>query len=409
MQVFNQRLHMQATRGIKLRLYPDDEQQAKIRLCCDASRFVWNKVLEHCEACHALGLGHPNKFAEKRLLVPLKKAEPWLREAESTSLQQSLLGVFNAYARAFDNVRKGRVVSKPRKDGKQRNKYGFPRYKSAKDHAQSYRIQCSRRSVDVIDARHVKLPKLGVVACRGMREFSGRILAATVRACADGRFECTLCVECENFRDFGNPSRDVTGVDVGIKTLATTSDGREFANSKALSKYERKLKQAQRRLSRKRKGSANYEKQRVCVARLYAKVANIRKDAIQKATSAIVGDSQVVVAEGLRVKNMMGNHRLARAIGDAGMTEFLRELEYKCDWYGRAFIQVDTWYPSSKTCGVCGYVNHNLTLSMRTWICPACHARLERDMNAACNLEQEGRRRLKLAVGAGSPELTPVE
>ena len=395
---------MLATRGIKLRLYPDDEQQAKIRLCCDASRFVWNKVLEHCEACHSLGLGMPNKFAEMRLLVSLKKAESWLRDAESTSLQQSVRNVFNAYARAFDNVRKGRVVSKPRKDGKQRNKYGFPRYKSAKDHAQSYRIQCSRRSVDVIDARHVKLPKLGVVACRGLREFSGRILAATVRVCADGRFECTFCVECENFRDVGMPSRDVTGVDVGIKTLATTSDGREFANPKALSKYERRLRRAQRGLSRKQRGSRNYEKQRLRVARLHTKVANVRRDAIQKTTSAIVGDSQVVVAEDLHVKNMMGNHRLARAIGDAGFAELLRELEYKCEWYGREFLQASPYFPSSKMCGRCGHVNHGLTLSMRTWTCPACNTRLERDLNAACNLEQEGRRRLGLSVGMANPE-----
>lgn len=395
---------MLATRGIKLRLYPDEEQQAKIRLCCDASRFVWNKVLEHCESCYALGLGHPNKFAEKRLLVPLKKAEPWLREAESTSLQQSLFGVFNAYARAFDNVRKGRVVSKPRKDGKQRNKYGFPRYKSAKGHAQSYRIQCSRRSVDIIDTRHVKLPKLGVVVCRGVREFSGRILAATVRACADGRFECTLCVECENFREPCAPSRDVIGVDAGVRTLATTSDGREFANPKALARFERRLKMAQRRLSRKRKGSANYEKQRLRVARLHTKVTNVRMDAIQKATSAIVGDSQVVVAEDLRVKNMMGNHRLSKAIGDAGMAELLRELEYKCDWYGRKFVQVSTWYPSSKTCGACGHVNRDLGRES-AWTCPACGARLERDLNAARNIEREGRRLINANdVGQGMPE-----
>lgn len=395
---------MLATRGIKLRLYPDDGQQAKIRLCCDASRFVWNKVLEHCESCYALGLGYPNKFAEKRLLVSLKKAEPWLCEAESTSLQQVLLGVFNAYARAFDNVRKGRVVSKPRKDGRQRNKYGFPRYKSAKDHAQSYRVQNATQGyIRVVDERHVKLPKLGVVACRGMREFSGRILAATVRVCADGRFECTLCVECENFRELEKPSRDVTGVDAGVRTLVTTSDGREFTNPKALSRFERRLKMAQRRLSRKRKGSANYEKQRLRVARLHRKVKDVRTDAIQKVTSAIVGDSQVVVAEDLRVKNMMGNHRLARAIGDAGMAELLRELKYKCDWYGRKFVQVSTWYPSSKTCGACGYVNQDLGRES-AWTCPACGARLERDLNAARNIEREGRRLMGLDVGRGMPE-----
>lgn len=394
---------MLATRGIKLRLYPDEEQQAKIRLCCNASRFVWNKVLEHCESCRALGLGHPNKFAEKRLLVPLKKAEPWLREAESSSMQQALLSVFNAYARAFDNVRKGRVVSKPRKNGKQHNKYGFPRYKSAKDYAQSYRVQNATQGyIRVVDARHVKLPKLGVVACRGMREFFGRILAATVCVCADGCFECTLCVECENFCELGKPSRDVTGVDAGVRTLATTSDGREFANPKVLARFERRLKRAQHQLSRKRKGSANYERQRIRVARLHHKVKDVRTDAIQKTTSAVVGDSQVVVAEDLRVKNMMGNHRLARAIGDAGMAELLREFEYKCDWYGRKFVQVSTWYPSSKTCGFCGYVNRDLGRES-VWTCPACGARLERDLNAACNIEREGRRLLSADVGQGMP------
>lgn len=396
---------MQAMRGIKFRLYPDEEQQAKIRLCCDASRFVWNKVLEHCESCHALELSMPGMFSEKRLLVPLKKAEPWLQAAESSSLQQSVMNVYKAYKRAFENVRLGRMVSKPRKDGKRHNKYGFPRYKSAKEHAQSYRIQNSSKGyICVIDKHHVKLPKLGVVACRGLRTFSGRIIAATVRVCADGRFECTLSVECENFRESCRPSLDVIGVDVGVKTLATTSDGREFANPKALSKYERKLKRAQRRLSRKRSSSSNYEKQRIRVAKLHRKVADTRRDAIQKVTSAIVDDSQVVVAEDLSVKNMMSNHKLARAIGDVGFSEFLRELEYKCDWYDRMFLQVSRWFPSSKTCGVCGHVNDGLTLSMRVWTCPVCHARLERDLNAACNLEREGRRLLDLTVGAGSPE-----
>jgi putative transposase len=133
-------------------------------------------------------------------------------------------------------------------------------------------------------------------------------------------------------------------------------------------------------------------------------VANVRRDAIQKTTSAIVGDSQVVVAEDLHVKNMMGNHRLARAIGDAGFAELLRELEYKCEWYGREFLQASPYFPSSKMCGRCGHVNRGLTLSMRTWTCPACNVRLERDLNAACNLEQDGRRRLGLSVGMANPE-----
>jgi putative transposase len=200
----------------------------------------------------------------------------------------------------------------------------------------------------------------------------------------------------------GMPSRDVTGVDVGIKTLATTSDGREFANPKALSKYERRLRRAQRRLSRKQRGSRNYEKQRLRVARLHTKVANVRRDTIQKATSAIVGDSQVVVAEDLHVKNMMGNHRLARAIGDAGMAELLRELKYKCDWYGRMFLQVDAWYPSSKTCGACGYINRDLGHES-AWTCPACGARLGRDLNAARNIEREGRRSIGVDVGQDMP------
>jgi putative transposase len=402
---------MQAMRGIKFRLYPDDEQQAKIRLCCDASRFVWNKVLEHCKACYESGYAMPKMLAEQSLLVSLKKAEPWLREAESTSLQQSLRNVFKAYERAFNHYRHEQMISKPRKSGKCHNRYGFPRYKTAKKHEQSYRIQNSpnRGYVRVVDKHHVKIPKLGIVACRGLREFSGRILAATVRICADGRFECSFCVECENFRDMDTPRHDVIGADVGIKALVTTSNGRVFANPKAMSKYERKLRRARRHLSRKQRGSRNYEKQRLRVARLHKKIANIRKDAIHKATSTIVGDSQVVVVEDLHVNDMTSNHRLTKAIGDAGFMGLLHELEYKCDWYGRAFLRVSRWFPSSKTCCVCGYVNEDLTLSMREWTCPVCHTRLERDLNAACNLELEGRRRLGLTVGAGSPELTPVE
>lgn len=331
----------------------------------------------------------------------LKRSEPWLCECESSCLQQELRHLDAAYKRMFENIRN------KRSSGSAKNPYGHPRYKSRKHRqVRSYRITNSYVRIRFVDEGHICVPKLGVLRVRGYRQFSGRITGVTVKACASGRYELVLHVECEDFCQMPCPVRDVTGVDVGARKLAVASDGSVFENPKALSRLSRKIAREQRRLSRRVRGSANYEKCRRRLARLHERASVMRLDAQHKATCSIVRDSQVVVIESLCVRNMFRNHRLARTLSDAAMSETLRQLRYKCAWYGRELVEADMWFASSKTCFVCGYRNMGLG-SVETWVCPLCGAYHDRDLNAARNLEQYGRDvilNMVSTVGRDTPE-----
>ena len=189
------------------------------------------------------------------------------------------------------------------------------------------------------------------------------------------------------------------GVDAGVKDLATRSDGIKIANPKALAKGERKLAREQRRLSRKQKGSKRREKQKRKVALVHERIANQRKDAIHKATTEAVRESQAIAVEDLNVRGMEKSRRLAKSVADASMSEMARQLEYKCAWHGRRFVKVSRWYPSSKMCSCCGHVLEELPLSVRAWTCPVCGASHDRDLNAAVNIAREGARLLNEADG----------
>ncbi len=186
----------------------------------------------------------------------------------------------------------------------------------------------------------------------------------------------------------------VMGVDAGIASLAALSTGEKVANPKAFARSEAKLAREQRRLSRKRRGSMRHAKQRVKVARVHERIADQRKDALHKATTKIVRESQAVAVEDLGVRGMERNRHLAKAVVDASISELTRQLGYKCAWHGRTFVKVSRWYPSSKTCSACGYVLGELPLSIRSWECPACGTRHDRDVNAAVNIAAEGARML---------------
>ena len=203
---------------------------------------------------------------------------------------------------------------------------------------------------------------------------------------------------------------DVLGVDMGIKTLATCSDGTSYGNGKHLEKSQKRLKKEQRKLSRKKKGSNNRKKQRIKVAKIHQRIANQRQDAIEKATAEIAGKSHAAVAvENLNVKGMVKNHHLAKSVSDASMSAFLTRLETKCRNKGKTFVKVDRWFPSSQTCSVCGHVNKGIRdLKIREWVCPRCHTRHERDNNASINIAREGYRLIaRLPMDGG--EVTPVE
>lgn len=354
------------------RIYPNAAQREAIARTFGCCRFVYNRALAVREEAHGAGLKVPSAN-DLIKMIPGWKADPetsWLKEADSMALQQSLRDLDKAYRNFF------------RAPGKA----GFPRFKS-KRRRQSYRTN----KAEVLDSRHVKLPKLGIVRARVSRMPGGRILSATVRQAPSGKYFVSLCCADVPQADPA-PAGAAVGVDVGIESLMTLSDGTKVANPKATRRLERKLAREQRRLSRKERGSRNRGRQRIRVARVQEKAANVRKDAIHKATARLASENQVVCLEDLNVKGMLRNRRLSKAVADASFSEIARQLEYKCAMRGGAAVRVGRFYPSSKTCSACGHVLEELPLSARHWRCPECSAAHDRDANAAKNILAEGLR-----------------
>lgn len=370
--------------AFKYRIYPNAGQRAQIAKTFGCCRFVYNRALEmrQREYDDAGKSSHINEYIK---MIPSWKADPataWLKEADSMALQQALRNLDRAYQNFFRGLKEG-------------HKVGFPQFKKRRHH-QSYRTN----KIEILDARHVKLPKLGVIKARVSRPVEGRILSATVELAPSGRYYVSVCCKDAPPRPPA-PAGSAVGVDVGIKSLLVTSEGAVVDNPRALARAERKLKRESRRLSRRRKGSKNWEKQRVRKARADEKVANQRRDAIHKATTALADENQVVCAEDLNVKGMMRNRKLAKAVGDASFGEVLRQLEYKCAMRGGRLVKTGRFFPSSKTCSACGHVMDEMPLSVREWECPGCGAAHDRDLNAARNILAEGLRLLAEEGTAG--------
>lgn len=363
------------------RIYPNAEQRETIARTFGCCRFVYNRALAVRKGAYDAGEEVPGIF-DCIKMIPKWKADPetaWLKEADSMALQQSLRDLGKAYGNFF------------RAPGKA----GFPRFKS-KRARQSYRTN----KAEVVDPRHVKLPKLGAVKARVSRMPEGRVLSATVRQAPSGKYFVSLCctgvpMACPA------PEGTAVGVDVGIESLMTLSDGTKVENPKATKRLARRLAREQRRLSRKKKGSNNRERQRVRVARVQEKAANVRKDAIHKATTKLASENQAVCLEDLNVKGMLRNRRLSKAVADASLSEIARQLEYKCAMRGGAVARVGRFCPSSKACSCCGHVLEDLPLSVRHWKCPECGAEHDRDVNAARNILAEGLRVLEEQGTAG--------
>jgi len=364
-------------KAYKCRLYPNKEQTELIEKTFGACRWVWNLSLETKKAAYEVNQKNLTGYDLDKMLPRWKAVCPWLKDVDSQALKQSIRDLDAAYKNFFRRVKKGEMP-------------GFPKFKSKKASTQSYRTPAAGGKVKVIDDRHVKIPKLGVVKCRITQPIEGRILSATVKRVPSGKYYVVLC--CTDVPEPDMPIEDdqILGIDAGVKDLMTRSDGVKVPNHRYAYKAERKLRREQRKLSRRKKGSANWHKQKRKVAKLHEKVANQRSDAIHKATTDAVRHSRAIVVEDLNVKGMVKNHHLAKAVSDASMSEIIRQLEYKCGWYGRDFTKVDRWFPSSKTCGCCGEVFDDLTLDMREWTCPSCGAHHDRDLNAARNIAREG-------------------
>ncbi|PFL41890.1 IS200/IS605 family element RNA-guided endonuclease TnpB [Bacillus cereus] len=374
---------MLVNKAYKFRIYPNKEQEILIAKTIGCSRFVFNHFLGMWNDTYketGKGLTYNACSAQ---LPQLKIELEWLKEVDSIAIQTALKNLADAYKRFFK---------------KQNDK---PRFKSKKNNVQSYTTKHTNGNIAIVDNK-IKLPKLGFIKFAKIREIDGRIMNATVRRNSSGKYFVSILTEVE-IQPLEKADSAI-GIDLGITDFAILSDGHKIDNNKFTSKMEKKLKREQRKLSKraliaKNKDihlldAKNYQKQKRKVARLHERVINQRDDFLNKLSTEIIKNHDIICIEDLNTKGMLRNHKLAKSISDVSWSAFVSKLEYKATWYGKTIVKVSRWLPSSQICSDCGHHDGKKSLEIRDWTCPICHANHDRDINASKNILAEGLRTL---------------
>lgn len=307
-----------------------------------------------------------------------KKEFPWLKEVDSLALSNAQMNLDKAYKNFFRD-----------------KSVGFPKFKFKKNNYYSYTTNNQKNTIDIVDGKYIKLPKLKtLVRIKQHRQIpkDGKIKSATISKNPSGKYYISILVEQE-IKEL--PKNEfVVGIDLGLTDFAITSDGVKYSNSRYLRKSLNKLAKEQRKLSRRKKGSKNRNKQRIKVAKLHEHISNQRKDFLHKLSSELINENQVICLEDLQVKEIQQNKYLSQSVSDVGWYEFRRQLEYKAKWYGREISFIDKWYPSSQICSNCGNNTGKKSLDIREFDCPYCGKHHDRDINASINILHEGLRLL---------------
>lgn len=362
-------------KAYKYRIYPNKWQRELIAKTFGCVRFTYNQCLAY----------KINKYQNENISLSrfdlnnwknqyLKKEYEWLYEVDKWALDNAVINLDAAYKKFF------------------KENAGYPKFKSKHNHRRSYKTNGNIKVL--FGANKIQLPKLKKVKAKLSRKFDGVIKSAVISQEPSGKYYVSVLIETKH--EPLECAGCCVGIDLGIKDLVITSDGEKFDNPKLTKKYEDKLAREQRKLSHKKKGSKNYEKQRIKVARVHEKIRHIRTDNLHKISHRLISESQVIISENLSVSNMVKNRKLSKSISDCGWYELTRQLEYKAEWNERQYIKIDRFFASSQMCSNCGFANPNVKdLSIREWVCPECATIHDRDVNAAINILNEGLKLLK--------------
>ena len=364
-------------KAIKVRLYPNSTQQQLLAQSFGNCRWLWNHGLSLMNQTYKETGKGLSSYDIKKQIPDLKKEREWLKLTYSQCLQQVCINLNTAFTNFF---------------------YGRARYPKFKSKHGKQSIQYPQ-NVEVKEG-YLKFPKIGEVKAVLHRPIKGSVKTVTISKNTCGEYYASILIEDgkEKPPSYISPSGGereggkAVGVDLGLSHYAITSDGDKFNNPRWMNKHERNLKIKQQQLSRKEKGSKNRNKARHQVAKVHKKVSNSREDFLHKLSRSLVDENQVIVVENLAVKNMMKNHNLAKAISQLGWGQFCTMLKYKAEQDGKTYVEVDRFFPSSKTCNVCLNQVDSLPLDVRSWKCASCGTHHDRDINAAKNIRDEGLR-----------------